>query len=669
MSFRIHGGISLAPYRSSLQAWQHHASRVAKGKRILSAADDAAGLTISIKLSARYRGARMHMRNLQDQLSMLQTADGGLQESIALLHRLRELAVQAGSILTPQDKSALYEEASGMLDALRGLASGTRFNGRPLLGRELVQHEALIDQIETVPSITGLVGSADQIGSLTGASLTPDSLTIQRTSGNLLFRGSDGKIQLYNPSSNSHLKPGYVMSGGTTAAWGSNGLKIIFSEYVSSGTIGNQPVILSYNGATLSRTTIMDYLSGPGPSLIRDMKYSPVASDSSTPWAAFTRGLGLTANQDSIWLVNLGNPQEQIRWDAPVGEIQPLAFSAAGNKLYARHSANGQTAILELTVQGGQVNLNRTIATLPGIPTAWAVSQDNSQLAITTDSQLFALHLDTGVLTTLSSGSKITDLAWSPEGYLAAGDASGVVLYAPDKQSRRIISGSMGVNGPVALGFAPSGALVVAENATSPLAERSLDLEPWSYTLLGIPAGQVTASDGSTPFLSGNTVTWSWSTRPLNTSTNLQLSYQTLTIWQEDVTEPLLTDGTSELFSSNVTPEALGLTSWIAGNWADSIDLAINQMDSAIAALSADRATFGAWSNRLEHRYHMDETSQENHVASFAQISDADMAREIWQASKSAAQFAVSSRVILQATRLRASAISLLLTGSLPASY
>ena len=70
--------------------------RLSSGLRINRAADDAAGLAISEKMRAQIRGLNMATRNAQDGISLLQTAEGALNESHAILQRMRELAVQAG---------------------------------------------------------------------------------------------------------------------------------------------------------------------------------------------------------------------------------------------------------------------------------------------------------------------------------------------------------------------------------------------------------------------------------------------------------------------------------------------------------------------------------------------------------------------------------------------
>jgi len=108
--------------------------QLSSGLRINRAADDAAGLAISEKMRAQIRGMRMGLRNAQDGVSMIQTAEGALNETHAILQRMRELTVQAGStILSPSDRTSVGEELLTLRNELDNIASRSRFNGLSLL--------------------------------------------------------------------------------------------------------------------------------------------------------------------------------------------------------------------------------------------------------------------------------------------------------------------------------------------------------------------------------------------------------------------------------------------------------------------------------------------------------------------------------------------------------
>ena len=108
--------------------------RLSSGMRINRAADDAAGLAISEKMRSQVRGMQQGLRNAQDGISMIQTAEGALSETHAILQRMRELAVQAGSTtLSTSDRQAIGDELLTLTAEIDNIAGRTRFNGLNLL--------------------------------------------------------------------------------------------------------------------------------------------------------------------------------------------------------------------------------------------------------------------------------------------------------------------------------------------------------------------------------------------------------------------------------------------------------------------------------------------------------------------------------------------------------
>lgn len=108
--------------------------RLSTGKRINGAADDAAGLAIATKFSTKVRGLNQASRNASDGISMIQTAEGGLDQMSGILTRMRELSVQsANGSLTDSDRVFLDTEFSQLSTELDRIASSTEFNGKKLL--------------------------------------------------------------------------------------------------------------------------------------------------------------------------------------------------------------------------------------------------------------------------------------------------------------------------------------------------------------------------------------------------------------------------------------------------------------------------------------------------------------------------------------------------------
>ena len=107
--------------------------RLSTGQRINSASDDAAGLAISSRMTSQIKGLNMAVRNANDAISMVQTADGALVEVEGLLQRMRELAVQAASgTMGTTDIAAADTEFDALRLEINRIALNTEFNGTAL---------------------------------------------------------------------------------------------------------------------------------------------------------------------------------------------------------------------------------------------------------------------------------------------------------------------------------------------------------------------------------------------------------------------------------------------------------------------------------------------------------------------------------------------------------
>ncbi|MDA1586512.1 flagellin [Bacillus cereus group sp. TH230-1LC] len=109
-------------------------NRLSSGKRINSAADDAAGLAIATRMRAKESGLGVAARNTQDGISLIQTADSALNTVSNVLLRMRDLAVQsANGTNSDNDKAALQKEFNQLTEQIDYIANNTKFNGKDLL--------------------------------------------------------------------------------------------------------------------------------------------------------------------------------------------------------------------------------------------------------------------------------------------------------------------------------------------------------------------------------------------------------------------------------------------------------------------------------------------------------------------------------------------------------
>lgn len=109
--------------------------KLSSGLRINRAGDDAAGLSISEKMRGQIRGLNQASRNAQDGISLIQTAEGSMNETHAILQRMRELAVQsANDTNVSADRTALQNEYTALKNEVDRIAKNTEFNTQKLIG-------------------------------------------------------------------------------------------------------------------------------------------------------------------------------------------------------------------------------------------------------------------------------------------------------------------------------------------------------------------------------------------------------------------------------------------------------------------------------------------------------------------------------------------------------
>ncbi len=122
---------------SNHRALETAMGRLTTGQRVRSATDDAAGMAVGNRLASRIRGLDMAVRNANDGLSLLQTADNATQEMTAMLWRMKELAIQSANDTNSQsDRDALHTEFEALQTQLGAIVANTEWNGSKILNGE-----------------------------------------------------------------------------------------------------------------------------------------------------------------------------------------------------------------------------------------------------------------------------------------------------------------------------------------------------------------------------------------------------------------------------------------------------------------------------------------------------------------------------------------------------
>ncbi|MBX2807609.1 MAG: flagellar biosynthesis protein FliC [Cellvibrionaceae bacterium] len=176
--------------------------RLSSGKRVNTAADDAAGLAISNRMTSQIKGLDQAIRNANDGVSMIQTAEGALDEVTNILQRMRELAIQAANgIYSDVDRATLDAEVQQLKSELDRIAESTSFNGQPLLDGSQqdvtlqVGSEATDTIAYSISSMnTDTLGggtSADVVGAVMTDTITNIATAVDATDGILSINGQN----------------------------------------------------------------------------------------------------------------------------------------------------------------------------------------------------------------------------------------------------------------------------------------------------------------------------------------------------------------------------------------------------------------------------------------------------------------------------------------------
>ena len=149
--------------------------KLSSGLRINRAGDDASGLAVSEKMRSQIRGLLQAQRNAQDGISFIQTAEGALNEVHNILHRQRELAIQAANgIYNTEDRDMIQVEVEQLTDEINRIATQTEFNKQVMLtGRFSSQVKELVLHVGA---------NRDQTVQVGVSSMTPDSLGVANMS-------------------------------------------------------------------------------------------------------------------------------------------------------------------------------------------------------------------------------------------------------------------------------------------------------------------------------------------------------------------------------------------------------------------------------------------------------------------------------------------------------
>ncbi len=219
-------------------------TRLSSGKRINSAADDAAGLAISTRMQSQIDGLNQGVSNANDGVSMIQTASSALSSLTSSLQRIRQLAVQASTgTLSPSDQAALQQEVSQQISEVNRIASQTTYNGTNILNG-------------SAGNVTFQVGA--NVGQTISLNLS-QSMSAAQIGGGLVQTGQTvGTIAVSASATGTYTSTGATITSVNVLSDGQGGYTFTDqnNQAISSAAVANIFGAATYSGSGTALTSL-----------------------------------------------------------------------------------------------------------------------------------------------------------------------------------------------------------------------------------------------------------------------------------------------------------------------------------------------------------------------------------------------------------------------------
>ncbi|WP_274362515.1 flagellin [Paenibacillus thermotolerans] len=558
--------------------------RLSSGLRINRAGDDAAGLAISEKMRGQIRGLEMATRNAQDGISMIQTAEGALNETHSILQRMRELAVQGSNdTQTDKDRAELQKEISQLKDEIDRISNTTEFNTKKLLNGDL--QSAKVAQGDVLQSADV---KAAIVSSMTGNPVEGFAWG----GGNIKVTLSGGATATVNIAAGNYTASGFAaaldsaLSGAGTSFQGG---RVAVTANASGKIIIDTSGVSINSISGLSSVGIAEGTSGN----------AGVEISGTTAFGKFTIGSGndefnVTTSNGTVIKLQLTSGQY----------ADEAALVAEINAQLAAHAASG-TAGLTASVSGNNIKFSAsgsfTISaegsdkTLAKLGVAAGTISDKAVLANLQDNNGDLLGIKSG--DTIKINAKVNGTAVA-ELTLNVGTATTI----EDLTSK------------IASGLGLSGSQVSFVNGKIQITGKSgedNDIQDLKLSIAG--------NDKFNNHFSNFAEIQDAQDAGTNNALSFQIGANQDQTMRVDISE--MSVGSLSLSSVDISTEQGAQNS-------------ITVINNALEKVSAERAKLGAFQNRLEHTINNLGTSAENLTASESRIRDVDMAKEMMEFTK-----------------------------------
>lgn len=654
--------------------------KLSSGYRINSAGDDAAGLAISEKMRSQIRGLGQASRNGQDGISLIQTAEGALGETHAILQRMRELGVQAANDTnTSIDRGEIQKEINALTTEINRIANTTEFNTIKLLDSSVSianKHSAFAQGGNEVAAVTNIISTATkssvQSGALAATIEIHGDTAASTTAVNGGTRASDGSVTLSGNIGTGQNELVIKYNGVNYTLGGTNALSDLATGAVNTAVntwLGDaQTKLDTVMGGNKVSITWADDGSGTGKVKLEAVDKGSANSVSVIGGGAaailfgddFATTQKIVAGKDSNTELTINNGASSATIQLTEGTFTLDEIATDINDLLDGGAGGFSADLVDVSAAGGRITIESKVGgTTNNISNVGGTAADalklstasggtitdamdiNNKLKVTVDAYEYEIVLDDGSYTRNGLAQAVQDKL-NAEIDLNPAHNDQVVISVSSGNVLAITSGMEGSNGSVAIDttgdYAPGSMSLGFDGVADTVDGGSNGTSKDMKFQIGANNGQLMSVNISDMRAKG-----------LNLSGTAGAS-------QGKVANAAFTkDNTvSNGTDTNINEAALDISS------VEKATAAIEVINSAIESVSAERSKLGAYQNRLEHTIKNLETSAENLQASESRIRDVDMAKEMMEFTKNNILQQAAQAMLAQANQAPQSVLQLL---------
>lgn len=643
--------------------------RLSSGLRINRAADDAAGLAISEKMRSQIKGLSMAERNSLDGVSLMQVAEGAMNEVHSMLQRMRELSVQAANDTnTDSDRESIKLEIDQLLKEIDSVAAKTEFNTRKLLdGSSAVDTQYIIGEsaktnIKEVPTVVDptIATGRYEVGVEAQPQLTYklNQPGAGISSSSVLEIGNIGSFKAGESANTNITTPPVITDPTLKNEQGSyqvtvSNKKINTTVIATSNGINNGDISVSSSSNSQSgqyRVEVENFLPG-----------TPEDTGTGTPAIPASASIRVY-DADNNLVANLDN--QDLDQDITLGS--ELQFTISANSI----TGNGQSSInLDPTadIQVNKVNGDGTIGTVVSTQNDVAIKDGKiSDGSFDWEFNPVTLKNGTSKFDVISSDLPLgeytlvaSDIQQDSNGVSSAT----IEIFGPDGFSIGKLASEIGTNGTLkSIGTEDGKQITVNTQLITQAGTAKVQIE----NQMKVSISKVNEDGSKTPITFSKELT---TRNGVITHGGLEMVFGANARQGEsefDLTNKALTFQIGANTNQNVQIDVPQLSTVKLG--IDGIDVLSNEsaskaifnIDKAINQISATRAKLGATQNRLEHTISNLQVTNENLTSAESRIRDTDMAQEMTEFTKNNILNQSAQAMLAQANQLPNGVLQLL---------